>query len=248
VRVRRYPVREAQGNVWIYMGEEGDGQDEASLPPVPEVAEMGDAVYKMVRTVRFPCHMDHAVVGLMDPAHGPFVHQAWWWRSRRSIHQKAKRFAPSDLGFTMLRHAPSKNAFLYRLMGGAPETEIRFQLPGIRIEQVRAGDKLVCGLTAVTPVSETETDVHHAVYWNIPWLTALRPLGKLVAKLFIDQDRRVVAMQQEGLRHDPKLMLINDADTQAKWYHQLKREFARARAEDRPFRHPVPETTLRWRS
>jgi len=28
-------------------------------------------------------------------AHGPFVHQAWYWRSRGSIHEKTKRFAPS---------------------------------------------------------------------------------------------------------------------------------------------------------
>ena len=63
-------------------------------------------------------------------------------------------------------------------MGGRPETEISFQLPGVRIEQVRAGDKLVCGLTAVTPVNETATDVHHAVYWNVPWLSAVKPVGQ----------------------------------------------------------------------
>jgi phenylpropionate dioxygenase-like ring-hydroxylating dioxygenase large terminal subunit len=27
--------------------------------------------------------MDHAVVGLMDPTHAPFVHQAWWARSAK---------------------------------------------------------------------------------------------------------------------------------------------------------------------
>ncbi len=113
---------------------------------------------------------------------------------------------------------------------------------------MRAGDRLVCGLTAVTPVGESETDVHHAVYWNLPWMTPLMPLWKLLAKRFIDQDRRVVELQQQGLKHAPRLMLINDADTQAKWYYRCKREFARARAEGRGFVNPVPETTLRWRS
>ena len=40
--------------------------------------------------------MDHGIIGLMDPAHGPFVHQAWWWRSAASIHEKTKKFEPLD--------------------------------------------------------------------------------------------------------------------------------------------------------
>jgi hypothetical protein len=43
-------------------------------------------------------------------------------------------------------------------------------------------------------------------------------------------------------------MLINDADMQAKWYYQLKAEYAKARAENRPFANPVTERVLRWRS
>ena len=43
--------------------------------------------------------------------------------------------------------------------------------------------------------------------------------------------------QQQGLRFDPPLTLIDDADTQAKWYYRLKREYRRARAE----RPPVPK-------
>ena len=43
-------------------------------------------------------------------------------------------------------------------------------------------------------------------------------------------------------------MLIDDSDTQAKWYQALKREWAAHREEGRDFRNPVPETVLRWRS
>ena len=41
---------------------------------------------------------------------------------------------------------------------------------------------------------------------------------------------------------------IDDADTQAKWYYRLKREYRHARAEGRPFRNPVESRTLEWRS
>jgi hypothetical protein len=43
-------------------------------------------------------------------------------------------------------------------------------------------------------------------------------------------------------------MLIDDADTQAKWYYRLKREWLRAADEGRPFENPVKPCTLRWRS
>ena len=54
--------------------------------------------------------------------------------------------------------------------------------------------------------------------------------------------------QQQGLRFDPPLMLIDDADTQAKWYYRLKREYRRAHAEGRPFENPIKPRVLEWRS
>lgn len=52
----------------------------------------------------------------------------------------------------MVRHRASSNSRAYRLLGGVPETEIVFRLPSIRIEHVRAGRHVLCGLTAVTPL------------------------------------------------------------------------------------------------
>jgi hypothetical protein len=54
--------------------------------------------------------------------------------------------------------------------------------------------------------------------------------------------------QQQGLRFNPTLALIDDADMQARWYYRLKREYRRARDERRPFQNPVKARTLRWRS
>ncbi len=243
VRVRHYPCREVQGNIWVYFGDEGD--EPGDLPHIPEIGERRPA---LIETIRFPSHVDHAVVGLMDPAHGPFVHRSWWWRSRRSIHEKSKSFEPSSRGFTMVRHPPSSNSAAYKLLGGAVTTEISFQLPGIRIEHIRAGRHAVVGLTAVTPVNEAETEVTQAVYWTQPWLTPLKPVARIFVRAFLKQDRDVVVMQQEGLAHDPRLMLINDADMQAKWYYRLKDEWRRAQAEGRAFKNPVQAQVLRWRS
>ena len=241
--VQSYPCREVQGNVWVYFGD-----DTGELPTVPTIPGITAENLQIAETMVFPSDMDHAVIGLMDPAHGPFVHRSWYWRAHGSIHEKAKRFGPSHLGFCMLRHQPSSNSRAYRILGGTPETEIRFELPGVRIEHVQTGRHLFCGLTAITPIPARETRINHVIYWTIPWLSLLRPLVRPFARAFLNQDRRVVARQQEGLKHDPKLMLINDADMQARWYYRLKREFVQAQLEQRPFDNPVKECVLRWRS
>ncbi len=246
IKARTYPCREVQGNIWIFMSDKAG--DPAAAPAIPELPGVGAEQIHIADSLRFPCYVDHAVVGLIDPAHGPFVHQSWWWRPSHSAHEKSKRFGPSPLGFTMLRHRPSSNSRAYKLLGGAPETEIAFRLPGVRIEHIQAGRHVLCNLTAVTPVNEHETEVNHIIYWTLPWLTPLTPLLRRFARAFLEQDRRVVVMQQEGLKHKPNLMLIDDADRQAKWYYRLKREWAASQAARRPFVNPVTERTLRWRS
>ena len=163
IKVKAYPAREVQGNIWIYFGE-----DPAGAPAVPVLPDIGERAPDLFESMRFPCAIDHAVVGLMDPAHGPFVHRAWWWRGRHSIHEKAKAFAPSPFGFTMLRHAPSRNSNAYRLLGGKPETEITFHLPSVRNEHIRDGRHADVNLTAETPLSERESEVNHANYWTQP--------------------------------------------------------------------------------
>ena len=61
------------------------------------------------------------------------------------------------------------------------------------------------------------------------------PLIKPFMHTFLDQDRQVVVKQREGLVHKPRLMLINDADTQARWWMRVKDEWiaAQSRSGDR---------------
>jgi phenylpropionate dioxygenase-like ring-hydroxylating dioxygenase large terminal subunit len=247
IRVRTFPLAERQGVIWIFMAD-GGAEQTRPLPEPPTLPDVGAGHLHIRERMSFPCAIDHAVVGLMDPAHGPFVHRSWWWRPARSAHLKEKRFVPSELGFTMARHRPSSNSRAYKLLGGTPETEIAFRLPGIRIEHVRAGSNVLVGLTATTPVTATETEVNHLIYWTMPWLTPLAPFLRPFARTFLRQDRDVVVMQQEGLKHRPPLMLIDDADRPAKWYFRLKRAFAQAQADGSAFENPVRERTLRWRS
>ena len=245
--VPHYPVQEIQGNIWVYIPESDTSQAKPPQFDIPRIPGFADQPPNLVETIRFPCFIDYAVVGLMGPAHSPYVHRAWWWRSG-DLHDEIKWFDPSAYGFTMRRHKMADMGRIYWLLGGAPEAEIRFHLPSIRIEENATARHRVCNLTAVTPISETETDVTFAFYWTLPWGWMLKPIMRYLVRAFLGQDREVVGQQQIGLKHNPILRFIKDSDTPARWYYQLKREYAQAMAEEREFVNPVKSELLRWRA
>ena len=246
IKVRSYPVREQGNLIWVYIAADKKFTGTPDIDP----PHFGAARFKprLVRKLKLNCHVDHAVVGLMDPAHGPFVHQQWWWRSKKSIHEKAKAFEPRPRGFAMAPHSPSSNSLAYKLLGGKPVTEITFQLPNIRTEEIKVGPRTLLSFTAVTPIDPHTTEITQAFFTDHPIIKALSPLMGPFVETFLHQDGDMVDLQQLGLKYDPKLMLIEDADTQAKWYYALKKEWAASRKENRAFINPVKPKTLRWRS
>jgi phenylpropionate dioxygenase-like ring-hydroxylating dioxygenase large terminal subunit len=141
-----FPCEERDGYIWAFLANpEGraPAPADAPLPPAPELQTFGQG-YKIAHLwADLPCSVDHGIIGLMDPAHGPFVHQAWWWRSRRSIREKSKQFEPIPNGFRMSPHAPSANSAPYKILklitGEPATTTIDFVLPNQRFEQIRAG-------------------------------------------------------------------------------------------------------------
>jgi phenylpropionate dioxygenase-like ring-hydroxylating dioxygenase large terminal subunit len=184
----------------------------------------------------------------MDPAHGPFVHRSWWWRTEESIHAKAKLHVPSERGFTMVGHKPSSNSFLYRILGSELSTEIRFELPGLRFEHIKAGTREILGFTSVRPLDAANTLVTQIFYWSMPSLALIKPFFRPFARAFLAQDRKIVELQNEGLKFSPPQMLIQDADVPALWYHRLKKAWAESVENGTPFVNPVQERLLRWRS
>src|SRR6202142_1407580 len=168
-----FPAAEHDGYVWVYMPDQplrGPATEAAEVPPAPHL----DTFSKRYRITRLeallPSNVDHGIIGLMDPAHGPFVHQSWWWRSRRSIREKSKRFEPIPEGFRMSAHAPSGNSAPYKLLGvyGEPiTTTIDFVLPNRRFETIRCGDKWFSSLTTVTPTTPNACRIDVYGAWNV---------------------------------------------------------------------------------
>ncbi len=252
-----FPCEERDGHVWVYVPQSGKGKiradDLAELSPVPEVPKFSARFRSAYLTADLPCNIDHGIIGLMDPAHGPFVHQAWWWRSRASIHEKEKHFEPIEGGFRMTAHQPSANSAPYKLLGvyGQPiSTTIDFVLPNRRYEIIRCGEKWFASLTTVTPTIENHCRIDVCAAWNVfmsvPFLT---PIAKFFGRRFVAQDQLTMAQQAEGLKYNPSLMLIDDADRPAKWYFELKQARLESQASGKPMQNPMDgPVTLHWRS
>jgi phenylpropionate dioxygenase-like ring-hydroxylating dioxygenase large terminal subunit len=259
-----YPCEEQDGFVWVYIPDPGpagagfSAREEAPepAPRIEKFEEMSGDKYKLAYlTADMPVSIDHGIIGLMDPAHGPFVHQAWWWRSRHSIHEKKKNFEPIPNGFRMSAHTPSSNSAPYKLLrlyaaADSITTTIDFVLPNLRKEIIRAGKYWFSSLTTVTPITRNQCRIDVVAAWNIfRWMPFGPDLLKFVFAKFVEQDRRTMELQAEGLKHNPHLMLVDDADRPAKWYFQLKAAHLEAKRTGAEMKHPMPgPVTLKWRS
>jgi phenylpropionate dioxygenase-like ring-hydroxylating dioxygenase large terminal subunit len=241
IKVRAYPVREQDGLIWVYMAAK-PGAEPKSEPPHVGVPH----AMRWTETQTFRCGIDHAVIGLMDPAHAAYVHDHWWWK--RTPRIKEKHYAPLPTGFVMTRHKPSKPA--YSLLGDV-ETEITFELPSTRFEIIEGtflGLKFkVVGLTVCTPRDADNTDVIQVFYWP-GWMNFLYPIFWAVGRTFIADDRKIVELQREGLKFNPNLMLIQDGDQPAIWYHRVKKAWAESVENGTEFVNPIQPRVLRWKS
>jgi len=241
IKVRNYPVRELDGLIWVYMAAV-PGAEPKSEPPRAGVAH----AMRWTEKQTFPCGIDHAVIGLMDPAHGPYVHAHWWWKKTPRV--KEKHYAPLPNGFVMTRHKPSKP--VYSLLGDV-ETEITFELPSTRFE-ILTGKLLgaafkVVGMTVCTPRDGETTDIIQ-VFWWPGWLNFIYPFFWALGRTFIADDRKIVELQREGLKFNPGLMLIQDSDQPAIWYSRVKKAWAESVENGTEFVNPVQERVLRWKS
>lgn len=241
IGLRRYHIHEASGIVWIYFG---DGVPKISPPALG----IDPAMQPKTKTcLERACNFDEAVIGLVDPAHTPTVHQQWWWRKGAARKLKTKTFEPTEYGFRMPPHAPSSNSRIYKMLGGAPTTEIEFRLPGIRFEWIRNEKRKILGLTSITPTEENCVRINHLIFWDSVLFDLIKPIAQRMADDFFGQDGAILAEQHKNLsRAHHRPLYLGDPDVPAQWYAKLKRAWIEA--EQGEFKNPLEVATLRWRT
>ncbi|MEM8616981.1 MAG: aromatic ring-hydroxylating dioxygenase subunit alpha [Pseudomonadota bacterium] len=249
IKVRRYPIHEVNGAVFTFVSSDPRFDGEPDVPP-PDFGRLPDKPNFVMRE-HFECRFDDALYGLIDPGHVAYVHNQWWWRPPSAGYKiKQKRFVPMERGWQIEKHSPSSNSKLYRwVFGDTVETEICFQIPGFRWEKISNEKATFLTLTCMTPETEFTTHVTQFTYWTgAPLISVFKPLGKYMGRKFLAQDKRVTTSQTANAPYQSGMILMDDVDTQSKWYLKAKKEWAASRAEGRAFVNPMTPTTLRWRS
>ncbi|MGV6802215.1 MAG: Rieske 2Fe-2S domain-containing protein [bacterium] len=249
MRVLSLPVHEDHGTVWLYFPADPKNFDGHPQVVPPSLDNASSAVPKMIITVPTEGPYDEAVIGLVDPAHTPFVHQQWFWRTPKKAEEKVKNYQPSENGFLLPAHKPSANGRAYRLIGGEMTTEIKFQLPGIRLETIRNEKYTVLGLTTITPTQDGKSEITQMFFWDMPLMTILKPALYPLAKKFLGQDGAILRLQNTNIQEQaPHMMYVDDPDMLAKWYRSLTREWRQSVEQGREFVNPLKPATLRWRT
>jgi phenylpropionate dioxygenase-like ring-hydroxylating dioxygenase large terminal subunit len=262
IAAKSYRCAERDGTIWIYLPDPEARRDEA--PAAPELPRFSERYKSTHVAAEFPSDVDQGVLGLLDPAHGPYVHQSWYWRSAHKLRDKEKTFEPIPNGFRMVPHAPSANSAAYKLLGvyGQPvTTTIDFVLPNQRTEVIRCGRLWFSNRTTVTPIRRDLCRLDFWAAWNLfRWVPLVKPVFRSFARRFIAQDQRNMERQAVGLRYisgqgsgpgqqGPQMILVGDADRQARWYFELKEALVRSRLTGEPMAHPLAgPVTLRWRT
>lgn len=248
LHLQKRHIAERNGLIWIYKG--ALASDGSFVTEPPDLG-LDPALVPRTKTIlTVECSFDEAVIGLVDPAHTPTVHQQWWWRKGSGRALKKKSFEPTALGFRMPPHEPSSNSKIYKLLGGAPTTEIEFRLPGLRFEWIRTKKRLVFGLTAMTPGEKGHVRINHIMFWDSMVFTLMTPIAQKMSDDFFGQDRAILEAQHLNLaRGHHRPLFLGDADVPAQWYCQLKKAWSdQSNAPISPFENPLKAATLEWRT
>jgi phenylpropionate dioxygenase-like ring-hydroxylating dioxygenase large terminal subunit len=233
----------ALGMVWVRQA----GADDARVPPLPAEDLEADMVQVCYSVVRVATDYDQAVLGLVDPAHVPMVHNSWWWRSDPVRKVKTKQYTPSPYGFTAVSCDAFASAPVYDLVGQDRSVSIEFRLPSARVETVRSKGFRLCNLTTVTPEVDGRITLRNLIFCNQPLLVPARPVLSWLGRRFLSQDAVILeTLNSEADTGRP--LFAGPPDQPSLWYYACKRALLEAQGSGAAFDNPVEPSILRWRT
>lgn len=191
---------------------------------------------------------DQAVLGLVDPAHVPMVHTAWWWRSSGKRRIKTKHYTPSPFGFTAMAADAFASAPAYELVGSDRKVTIEFRLPSSRIERVRGGRIELLNITTVTPIGPHRVVLRNVIYSSVRPLRWLYPALSAFGRAFLRQDAAILAMLDAGANQSQRPLFVGAPDKPSSWYFQCKMALARTAGGNGKFENPVRPSILKWKT
>jgi phenylpropionate dioxygenase-like ring-hydroxylating dioxygenase large terminal subunit len=197
--VASYPVVEADGFVWAFLGK---GVPAAPPRPFPHLGERGWTTFVMKN--RFEAGALACLENFLDCPHTAYVHQGWF-RSARAKDVPARVSEGEGEVRVDFDERPERDSLVARLLfpkGRTLEHTDRFLMPATsRVDYVFGPDWHFIITSQCTPVSEELTEVYTVVTFHA------RRLGPLVRLYFeplsrriIRQDLRVLKAQAQDIR------------------------------------------------
>jgi phenylpropionate dioxygenase-like ring-hydroxylating dioxygenase large terminal subunit len=200
-RLERFPTRERDGFVWVYMGSPNLA-DRREPFAFPHVGEEGWRSYTMV--TRFRGEVTDLVENFMDVPHTAFVHAGWFRRATNAKRAEATVQRTRDAVLVEYFQADDSIGFSRRLLnpGGLPMTHTdRFFMPNVTRVDYLWGERRGFVITSqITPVTSSEAIVYTGIAFRFGSLTWLaRWLLPPYTRAVINQDVRIMEVQSRNL-------------------------------------------------
>lgn len=205
-RVESFTVREQDGLVFVFMGDNGAlGRTEPFR--MPHYGEDSWTEYKMVTS--FPSGATQLVENFMDVPHTAFVHRGWF---RRQGMKKLEARVERRDGSVCVTYYEGEDALagLGRIFnrGRLPMHHTdRFFIPHVTRVDYSWGKAGFSITSQCTPVGAFESEVYTSISYRLPLdvpralvARALRPLIRWYTRQVIAQDVRIMGIQRDGLR------------------------------------------------
>lgn len=212
----------------------------------PDLPSLSPAPLTLIAYSEAPARADYdqAVLGLLDPAHVPMIHDSWWWRSQ-ARRTKTKAYTPSPFGFTAVAADAFASTPAYDLVSTDRKVTIEFRLPSIRLERVTARNFELVNLTAITPLADGEVVLRNLILCSSGALRLARPMLSALGRTFLRQDIAILERLEGRSPHLP-LVFAGDPDRPSAFYFASKAALSKAQRDNCEYRNPVAPEVLKW--
>ena len=194
-QVQSYPVREAHGFIWLWLGEPG-----AQLPELPYFEDLTEEFTWATFRDRWSVHYSRAIENQLDVVHLPFVHYNTIGRGGRTVVD-GPVVADDERQIEVWVHNRADDGTPARKAEELPPPEgrpiLRFRFPNLW-QLLIAEDVRIC--LAFAPIDEGNTLLYARYYQRAVRAPLLRNMvafaGMLGSIVIIRQDKRVVVTQR----------------------------------------------------
>lgn len=213
-RQRRLPVREQDGLIWVYRGDDSAVADSVPIFRMPFHGEKPWQSYYMVNT--FDGDIGMLAQNFMDVPHTVFVHDGIFRSSRGKAMEATVALNAQSVEVTY-HDGSDKIGMMDWLTNPHHEPLVhtdRFFAPNVTRCDYRWGS--LSGfliVSQITPIDARSSRVYTYIAYRFPlprWvLRALRPLLHLYTHIVIQQDVRIMRAHREGLDNAPGFEVHN---------------------------------------